>query len=186
MLIYTPQRAIILDYKFSATRKSQDDFDMNSQLPLYAFFVNQLYDVPLHNIQYGYIDIPKQDFGFPTVLSNGTLSRSKEQNVSQEMYEKAVIAVHGDDEKYNCRPGGYYYDCWCNLALKKPAYLSIQYLDMDVYSNVIEDLIATARTIDYNTTHKLPFLRKYDSYSCKGCDYLKACKPWLTAKGGFN
>ena len=186
LLIYTPQRAIILDYKFSATRKSQDDFDMNSQLPLYAFFVNQLYDVPLHNIQYGYIDIPKQDFGFPTVLSNGTLSRSKEQNVSQEMYEKAVIAVHGDDEKYNCRPGGYYYDCWCNLALKKPAYLSMQYLDMDVYSNVIEDLIATARTIDYNTTHKLPFLRKYDSYSCKGCDYLKSCKPWLTTKGGFN
>ena len=187
LLIYTPQRAIILDYKFSTSRKSQDDFDMNSQLPLYAFFVNTLYGVPLHNIQYGYIDIPKTDFGFPTVLTNGTLSRSKEQNVSQELYEKAVIAVHGEnDEKYNCKPGGYYYDCWCNLAHKRPAYLSIQYLDMDVYTNVVADLMLTAQTIDKYTSEKLPFLRKYDSYSCKGCDYLKSCKPWLTVKGGFN
>lgn len=187
LLIYTESRAIILDYKFSSTRKTQDDFDMNSQLPLYAFFVNQLYNVPIHNIQYGYIDIPKKDFGNPTVLSNGTLSRSKEQNVSQELYEKAVIAIHGeDDPKYNCKPGGHYYDCWCNLALNKPAYLSMQYLDEDVYVNVIEDLLKTAKCIDYFKENKLPFLRKYDSYSCKGCEYLKSCKPWLTVNGGFQ
>lgn len=184
LLIYTQQRAIILDYKFSSNRKTQDDFDMNSQLPLYAFFINRLYDIPLHEIQYGYIDIPKKDFGVPTVLSNGTLSRSKEQNVSQELYEKAVIAIHGeDDPKYNCKPGGHYYDCWCNLALNKPAYLSIQYLDMDVYENVVDDLIKTAQCIDFYKENKLPFLRKYDSYSCKGCEYLEACKPWLTVKG---
>ena len=187
LLIMTPSRAIILDYKFSANRKTQDDFDMNSQLPLYAFFVNAMYDVPLHDIQYGYIDIPKQEFGMPIVLSNGTLSRSKEQNVSQEFYEKAVIAIHGpDDPKYNCKPGGHYYDCWCNLAFNKPAYLSVQYLDMDVYTNVVSDLFDTARCIDYNKENKLPFLRKYDSYSCKGCDYLKSCKPWLTVEGGFK
>lgn len=187
LLIYTPARAIILDYKFSANRKTQDDFDMNSQLPLYAFFVNVVYGVPLHDIQYGYIDIPKQDFGVPTVLSNGTLSRSKEQNVSQEMYEKAVIAVHGDDDpKYNCKPGGHYYDCWCNLAHNKPAYLSMQYLDMDVYANVVDDLVKTAKCIDFYKENHFPFLRKYDTYSCKGCDYLKSCKPWLTVEGGFN
>ena len=187
LLIYTPTRAIILDYKFSANRKTQDDFDMNSQLPLYAFFVNVMYDVPLHNIKYGYIDIPKQDFGVPVVLSNGTLSRSKEQNVSQELYEKAVIAVHGeDDPKYNCKPGGHYYDCWCNLAFNKPAHLSVQYLDMDVYTNTIKDLLDAAKTIDYFKENQLSFLRKYDSYSCKGCDYLKSCKPWLTVEGGFK
>lgn len=187
LLIYTPQRAIILDYKFSSSRKTQDDFDMNSQLPLYAFFVNHLYDIPLHEIQYGYIDIPKKDFGMPTVLSNGTLSRSKEQNVSQEMYEKAVIAIHGDnDPKYNCKPGGHYYDCWCNLALNRPAYLSIQYLDMDVYSNVVSDLIMTAQTIDFYKENKFSFLRKYDAYSCRGCEYLEACKPWLTVDGGIK
>lgn len=187
LLIFTHSGAIIVDYKFSSNRKTQDDFDMNSQLPLYAFFVNHIYDIPLHNIQYGYIDIPKQDFGVPTVLSNGTLSRSKEQNVSQELYEKAVIAIHGeDDPKYNCRPGGHYYDCWCNLAFNKPAYLSLQYLDHDVYVNVVGDLINTARAIDCYKEKELPFLRKYDAYSCKGCDYLKSCKPWLTVEGGFN
>ena len=185
LMIRTNNRAIILDYKFSTTRKTQDDFDMNSQLPLYAFMVHTLYDIPLHEIRYGYIDIPKKDFGVPVVLSNGTLSRSKEQNVSQEMYEKAVIAIHGDDPKYNCKPGGHYYDCWCNLALNKPAYLSIQYLDAEAYSYIVDELLKTARMIDFMKENKLPFLQKYDSYSCKGCDYLEACKPWLTVKGGM-
>lgn len=178
-LIYTKTSAIILDYKFSTTRKTQDDFDMNSQLPLYAFMVHTLYDIPLHNIQYGYIDIPKQMFGKPTLLSNGTLSRAKSQNVSQEMYEKSVIAVHGDDPYYNCEPGGYYYDCWCSLALNKPAYLSLQYLDMDTYTNVIKDLMNAATMIDFMVANKMPFLRKYDAYTCKGCEYINYCKPWL-------
>lgn len=180
LLIYTPARAIILDYKFSTSRKTQDDFDMNSQLPLYALFVNHEYGVPLHDIQYGYIDIPKKDFGLPTILSNGKLSRSKDQNVSQDMYEKCVIAIHGDDDPvYNCKPGGHYYDCWCNLAHNRPAYLSIQYLDMDVYTNVTEDLMNAAKTIDFFVENKIPFLKKYDAFSCKNCDYVKACKPYL-------
>ena len=33
-LAYTKTEAIILDYKFSSSKKTQDDFDMNSQLPL--------------------------------------------------------------------------------------------------------------------------------------------------------
>ena len=100
-LIHNDNEAIILDYKFSSSRKTQDDFDMNSQLPLYAFMVHMIYDIPLHNIQYGYIDIPKKEFGKPTLLSNGTLSRAKDQHLSQEMFEQAVLAVHGEDEKYN-------------------------------------------------------------------------------------
>lgn len=184
LLMYDGQYAYIIDYKFSGSRKTQEDFDMNSQLPLYAFFVHHKYDIPLHNIRYGYIDIPKQSFGQPTLLSNGTLSKSKSQNVSQEMYEKAVIAVHGeDDPKYNCQPGGHYYDAWCSFANNKAAYLSTQWLDMEVYTNVIDDLIKAAKTIDMFIANKLPFLRKYDAYSCKSCEYLTACKPWLTVGG---
>ena len=179
LLIYTKTHAIILDYKFSSNKKTQDDFDMNSQLPLYALLVHINYDIPLQNIQYGYIDIPKQEFGQPTLLTNGTLSRSKSQNVSQELYEQAVIAIHGDDEYYNCKPGGYYYDCYCNLALNKPAYLSIQYLDFNTYENVIEDIFDAADLIDYMTSHNLPFVKKYDAYSCKNCEYLRDCKKWL-------
>lgn len=179
LLIYTKTHAIILDYKFSSNKKTQDDFDMNSQLPLYALLVHINYDIPLQNIQYGYIDIPKQEFGQPTLLTNGTLSRSKSQNVSQELYEQAVIAIHGDDSYYNCKPGGYYYDCYCNLALNKPAYLSIQYLDFDTYENVIADIFDAADLIDYMTSHNLPFVKKYDAYSCKNCEYLRDCKKWL-------
>ena len=179
LLIHTKTHAIILDYKFSSNKKTQDDFDMNSQLPLYALLVHINYDIPLQNIQYGYIDIPKQEFGQPTLLTNGTLSRSKSQNVSQELYEQAVIAIHGDDDYYNCKPGGYYYDCYCNLALNKPAYLSIQYLDFDTYENVIADIFNAADLIDYMTSHNLPFVKKYDAYSCKNCEFLRDCKKWL-------
>lgn len=186
LLIRTPARAVILDYKFSSSRKTQDDFDMNSQLPLYAFFVNQIYDVPLHDIRYGYIDIPKKDFGTPTILSNGKLSRAKDQNVSQELYKAAVEAIHGEDPVYNCEPGGYYYDAWCNMAHNKVAYLSIQYLDFEVYNGVVDDLMNAAKMVDMMKELHLPFLKKYDSYSCKGCEFIEACKPWLTVEGAFE
>lgn len=179
-LLYTKDRAIILDYKFSSNKKTQDDFDMNSQLPLYAFLIHTNYDIPLHNIQYGYIDIPKQAFERPILLSNGTLSRSKSQNVSADMYKACVQAVHGtDDEYYNCEPGGHYYDCWCALQLNKAAYLSLQYLDFEVYEGILSDLLQAAVMIDYMKRNKMSFIKKYDSYSCKNCEYLKACKPWL-------
>lgn len=179
LLIFNEKAAIIFDYKFSTKKKTQDDFDMNSQLYLYAFFVHKKYGIPLNNIQVGYIDIPKQCFDTPTLLSNGTLSRSKSQNTSQELYEKSVIAVHGDDEVYNCKPGGYYYDCWCNLALNSVAYLTLQYLDQDIYNNILNDLFDAARMIDHIVENKLPFCKKYDAYSCKSCSYLDVCKPWL-------
>ena len=38
----------------------------------------------------------------------------------------------------------------------------------------------TARTIDMFKAKKLPFLRKFDSYSCKSCEYKETCKPWLS------
>lgn len=183
-LMYTKTNAIILDYKFSSSKKTQDDFDMNSQLPLYAFLVHMNYKIPLHNIRYGYIDIPKKSFDNPTVLSNGTLSRSKSQNVSQEFYEQCVTAIHGDDSYYHCKEGGYYHDIWNNLALNKAAYLSIQYLDMEVYEGVIHDLMNAAKMIDFMAEHKMPFVKKYDAYTCKSCEYLTSCKPWLLVNGG--
>lgn len=186
LLIRTKNYAVIIDYKFSTSRKSQDDFDMNSQLPIYAMLVNKRYGVPLRNIRYGYIDIPKQDFGEPTLLSNGTLSRAKSQNISPELYEKAVYAIHGDDEKYNCKPGGYYHDAWCSFALNKPAYLSYQWLDMEVYDNVTKDVLNAAVMVDMMRNNKLPFLKKYDVYSCKSCDFLEACKPWLKVNHGMD
>lgn len=180
LLLYTKDAAIILDYKFSSSRKSQDDFDMNSQLPLYAFLVHLNYGMPLKNIQVGYIDIPKQEFGAPIVLSNGHLSRSKSQNCSQHMFKAFVDEIYGpDDEYYNCEPGGYYYDTYCSLALNKAAYLSLQWLDSHTYYNVVQDLMNAAKMIDLLQEQKLPFLRKYDAYTCKSCELLHHCKPWI-------
>lgn len=179
LLLYTPTHAIILDYKFANKKKTQDNFDLDSQLPLYALMVHILHDIPLHNIQYGYIDIPKEMSNMPVVLTNGTLSRSKSQNVTQENYKKAVDAVHEGDDYYNCEPGGYYYDCYCAMAHNKPAYLCKQYLDIDVYTHITDMLFKTAGLIDTMLLHKLPMVQKFDAYSCQNCEYLDYCKSYL-------
>lgn len=177
--------ATIIDYKFSTKTKGQDEFDMNSQLQIYALLVSSNYGIPLRNIQIGYIDIPKQEFGQPILLTNGTLSRAKSQNISQDLYQRAVVAIHGDDPYYNCEPGGYYYDAWCNFANNKCAYLNTRYLEIDAYEHIVKDVLDAAIMIDYMKKNKLTFLKKYDSYSCKDCEYLTACKPWTTV-GGDN
>lgn len=179
LLMYDYNNAIIIDYKFSSKKKTQDDFDMNSQLYLYALFVHLQYDIPLHNIRIGYIDIPKVDFALPTLLSNGTLSRAKNQNVLQKMYIAAVKALHPDNWKEQIAPNGYYHDIVNELALNKAAYLQIQYLEIDAYQGIITDLLDTAKRIELIKRENLPYLAKYDSYSCKGCEYLHSCKPWL-------
>ena len=185
-LAVSNDKAIILDYKFSSNRKTQDDFDMNNQLYMYAFFVHIKYDIPLHNIKVGYIDIPKQMFDSPIVLSNGTLSRAKNQNVLPELYKSAVTAIHGDDEKYNCEPGGWYYDCYMSLQLNDVAYLSMQYLDEEAYSYIVDDVLKCAILVDKMIREKLSFPRKHSSYSCKNCEFIDSCKPWLTVNGGKN
>lgn len=182
LLLISAKSAYIIDYKFSTNQKTQDNFDMDSQLPLYAMLVHLKYDIPLHEIKYGYIDIPKKAFDKPTILTNGTLSRAKEQNVSQDLYARAVEAIHGNDPKYNCKEGGYYYDAWCNMALNKPAYISMQWLDINVYQGIITDLLDAAVMIKRMKEFSMKFLKKYDSYSCKSCEFIDACKPWLTVE----
>lgn len=176
--------AIILDYKFSSSKKTQDDFDMNNQLYMYAFFVHMKYDIPLHNIKVGYIDIPKQMFDKPTLLTNGTLSRSKSQNVLPELYKMAVTTIHGDDPKYNCEPGGWYHDCYMALQLNDVAYLSMQYLDEEAYGYITDDVFKCAQMVDKMIREKMPFPRKHSAYECKNCEFLDSCKPWLTVNGG--
>lgn len=175
--------AVIIDYKFSSTRKTQDDFDMNSQLPLYALFVHDTFNIPLRNIKVGYIDIPKSEFDTPAILKNGTLSRAKNQNVDAEFYKQAVIAIHGDDPYYHCDNGGYYEEIYNCLKLNKPAYMNVQYLDMSTYKGITSDILDTIKVIEFMKETNMPFLKKYDSYSCKGCEYINSCKPWITVQG---
>ncbi len=176
VLLYIPNTAaIILDYKFSTGRKTQSDFDENSQLYVYAKLVHDNYNIPLREIRVGYIDIPKQQFDQPAMLKNGTLSRAKSQNCSQEIYKLAVLAAHGDDPYYNCDEGGYYYVIYNELANNKVAYLQTQYLDLEAYKYILQDMTNTAEIVDKLTV----FPRKFDSYSCKNCEYKNHCKPWL-------
>lgn len=184
LLIISEHQAVIADYKFSTKVKTQDDFDMNSQLQLYAYLVHNIYNIPYQNIVIAYLDIPKCEYAYPDILSNGKVSRSKSQNVSQENYLAIVNTVHPDDPVYNCEPGGYYYETYMALANNKPAYLNRRYLDNDTFTGIMQDLKNTAELICHMKRYKQPFCKKYDSYTCSNCEYLTACKPWITVDGG--
>lgn len=180
--------ATILDYKFSSTIKTQDDFDMNSQLQLYALLVHNMYGTPLRNIKIGYIDIVRADFERPTVLTNGQLSRAKSQNTSQEMYIACVRALWPDKADELLAPGGYYYDIVQELANRKIAYLNSQWLDEDTYNGIIHDVVGALLEVSNKINHtasKNAYCARYDAYTCKGCEFLEACKPWIK-KGGFE
>lgn len=179
LLLYNKTHATIIDYKFSKNRKGQDDFDLNSQLQLYALLVHVNYDIPLHNIKIGYIDIPKASLDAPVVLTNGTLSRSKAQNVTQEFYAQAVKLIHGNDPYYNCEKGGYYYDAWCNMALNKAAYLNTRWLDESTYAGIIKEVSNAIEVTETFIQNKLPYICRMDVYSCRSCEYLNSCKGWL-------
>ena len=62
-------------------------------------------------------------------------------------------------------------------------FFNTRYLEQDAYEGIVKDIIDAASMIDYMKDNKMPFLKKYDSYSCKDCEYLTACKPWLTVGG---
>lgn len=179
------QYATIVDYKFSTKAKTQEDFDMNSQLYAYALMVHCEFGTPLRNIQIAYIDIPKTEFAMPKLLQNGTLSRSKEQNVSQALYLEAIKICHPDDWKSMTEPGGYYYDILNELSLKKAAYLQKQWLDTDIYQNIIGQLVLTMYVMDeLNSKDDSYYVGKFDARECKDCAFVNVCKPYLYINKG--
>ena len=179
LLLLTKNHAMIIDYKFSTSVKDQNDFDINSQLYMYAMLVHISYGIPLKNIYVGYEDIPKIPFSEPVLLKNGTLSRAKSQNVSQEIYIEAVKAIHGEEAEEMLEPGGYYYDIVLELSFKKAAYLTYQYLNLEACPYILQDVIDIASSIDTHEKQNLPYLSRCDAYTCSKCDYLEVCKPWL-------
>lgn len=162
------QHAIIMDYKFSTKVKTQEDFDYNVQLYLYAYFVNKEYGVPLKNIQIGYIDIIKQDHSEPVVLASGKLSKNKAQNVLYEDYIDKIIELELDIDEYR--------DFLDELKLKDVAYISLESIDENNYNVLVKSYLEAVDDIELKKAQKKPFLRKVDSYSCSECRFKEYCR----------
>lgn len=162
------QHAIIIDYKFSSKVKTQEDFDYNVQLYLYAYFVNKEYGVPLKNIQIGYIDIIKQDSSEPIVLANGKLSKNKSQNVLYDDYIDKIIELNLDVDDYK--------DFLDELKLRDVAYISLENIDDNNYNVLVKSYLEAVDDIEYKKSQKKPFLRKVDAHSCADCRYKEYCR----------
>ena len=162
------QYAIIIDYKFSSHVKTQEDFDHNVQLYLYAYFVNKEYGVPLKNIQIGYIDIIKQDSSEPIVLSSGKLSKNKSQNVLYDDYIDKIIELNLDVDEYK--------DFLNELKLRDVAYISLEPIDDNNYNILVKSYLEAVDDIECKKKDKKPFLRKIDAHSCADCRFKEYCR----------
>ncbi len=160
--------AIIIDYKFSSKVKTQEDFDYNVQLYLYAYFVNKEYGVPLKNIQIGYIDIIKQDSSEPIVLSSGKLSKNKNQNVLYDDYIDKIIELNLDVDEYK--------DFLDELKLRDVAYISLEPIDENNYNTLVESYLEAVDDIECRKKDNKPFLRKIDAHSCDDCRFKEYCR----------
>lgn len=160
--------AIIIDYKFSSKVKTQEDFDHNVQLYLYAYFVNKEYGVPLKNIQIGYIDIIKQGSSEPIVLSSGKLSKNKSQNVLYDDYIDKIIELNLDVDEYK--------DFLDELKLRDVAYISLEPIDENNYNTLVKSYLEAVDDIECRKKDKKPFLRKIDAHSCADCRFKEYCR----------
>lgn len=162
------QHAIIIDYKFSSRVKTQEDFDYNVQLYLYAYFVNKEYGVPIKNIQIGYIDIIKQDSSEPVVLASGKLSKNKSQNVLYEDYIDKIIELELDIDEYK--------DFLDELKLRDVAYISLEHIDENNYNVLVKSYLEAVDDLENRVATKKPFLRKIDAHSCAECRFKEYCR----------
>lgn len=153
----------LFDYKFTENPKTYDDIFLDEQLKIYAYLMNKTFWIDYDKINVGYISIPKKQIDYPQILKNGTLSKSKSQQTTYELYVELID----------------------KLKLNKNDYLDIlEYLhDIQYIKTIIskvdeEQVLKTILNLEntiYNMDNsKLMYCN--NSAKCKNCDYIKECK----------
>ena len=158
----TTGRYLIVDYKFSTGTKRFEELFVDEQLYIYAFLFSNKYDVPISNIDIGYLNISKADIVPPRVLSNGKLSKDKSQNTTKELYLEKIMELGLDVTEYA--------DILSEFENKRQTSLYKNSVNTDVLVRVlsnIENVISDMKK-DY-------ILEKF-SYQCVRCEFYETCK----------
>lgn len=158
----TTGRYLITDYKFSTSDKGQEDVLLDEQMYIYAVLLAVKLNIPLEQIDIGYINIPKKEMDNPRVLKNGTLSKDKAQNVTYEKYVEKIKELNlniADYEDFLSEIHGR-----TLLTIEhQPINIDMVYRIMNNIDNVICDM-------------KKGYVLEKCSFQCKKCDYIQYCK----------
>ena len=155
-------RYLITDYKFSTSDKGQEDVLLDEQMYIYAVLLAVKLDVPLEQIDIGYINIPKKEMDNPRVLKNGALSKDKAQNVT---YDKYVDKIHELGLKIED-----YQDFLDEISGRTLLTIEHQPINIDMVYRIMNNIDLVIRDMQKG------YVIEKCSFQCKKCDYIQYCK----------
>lgn len=158
----TSGRYLLIDYKFSTGVKKYDELFVDEQLYIYAYLFSEKYSVSLDDIDIGYLNISKSDIDYPRVLSNGKLSKDKNQNTTYDLYLEKIKELNLDMSDY--------IDILNVLKTKKQTSLYSNTLNKEVLINILNNIANVIK--DMNKGYVL----EKCSYQCVRCEFYEKCK----------
>jgi len=168
----TTGRILLIDYKTSFRSRSITELLYDQQLYLYVYLYHVCKKEPITNISIGIITIPKEEIGPPALLKNGTLSKNKNQNTTEELYLEAIKLNNLNKEDY--------LDILEFFSNKKYIEFIESPLNISLFVNIIKNTENAIKMINYAEEHNI-FLVNH-SYLHLDCDCVKISK----LKGEFN
>ena len=155
-------RYLLVDYKFSTGVKKYTELLVDEQLYIYAFLYSNKNNIPLENIDIGYMNISKSDLDYPRVLNNGKLSKDKNQNTTFDMYMEKIKELNLKIEDY--------LDVLDILKDKKQLSLYSSSINLDMLIKILSNIDNVIK--DMNKGYVL----EKCSYMCSKCDFYPYCK----------
>lgn len=155
-------RYLLVDYKFSTGVKKYTELLVDEQLYIYAFLYSNKNNIPLENIDIGYMNISKSDLDYPRVLNNGKLSKDKNQNTTFDMYVEKIKELNLKIEDY--------LDVLDILKDKKQLSLYSSSINLDMLIKILSNIDNVIK--DMNKGYVL----EKCSYMCSKCDFYPYCK----------
>ena len=155
-------RYLIADYKFSTGVKKFEELFSDEQMYIYAYLFSTLYNVSLDDIDIGYFNITKSDIDYPRVLSNGKLSKDKNQNTTYDLYMEKIKELNLDVNDY--------VDVLDIFKNKKQTSFYSNSLNVSVLVRILSNIDNVIKDMQKG------YILEKCSYQCTRCEFYDKCK----------
>ena len=164
LVTYNPEshKYTLWDYKFTNTPRTDNSLRLDEQLTLYAILFSQEFDIPLTDIEVGYLSIPKKGITKPKILKSGGLSKAALASTTYELYLEAIRENGLNPENYlDVLEQLKYFVFVKGVRTSVPTELAVSVAEN--IENVMKDM------------QKGYVLWKH-SFMCERCEFVKQCK----------
>lgn len=155
-------RYLLVDYKFSTGIKKFEELFVDEQLYIYAYLFSNKYNIPIEDIDIGYMNISKQDIDNPRVLNNGKLSKDKNQNTTYDLYLEKIKELNLDINDY--------LDILSILKTKKQTTLFKNSINKRVMIRILTNIDNVIKDMQKD------YILEKCSYMCTRCEFYERCK----------